>query len=87
MLTNIVSSQAHAMLEEIDGDGNQGTGVEVGVAGGEVAVVVDMWAMAPSISPPCPTNAVFKSDDEGTPPHHPQLERTTSIHSTTTACK
>ena len=42
------------MLEEVDGDGNQGTGVEVGVAGGEVAVAVDIWAMAPSISPPCP---------------------------------
>lgn len=44
---------AHTVLNEIGGDNNQGMGVEVGVEGGQVEVAVDMWSMAPSISPPC----------------------------------
>ena len=75
VVVEIFAGGAHVahVLETIDGVALPGTGVEVGVIGGSVDFGVDLWAMAPSISPACPhdepfaksggTNAM-KNDDE-----------------------
>ena len=61
VVVEIFAGGAHVVhvLEAIDGVALPGTGVEVGAVGGSAGVDVDLWAMAPSISPACPHECVF----------------------------
>lgn len=59
VIVEVFSGGAHVAhthstsLEEIDGETIQGTGVDMGVAGGAVGVRIDLWQMKPSIGPAC----------------------------------